>query len=548
MKEQAFATKILLRRLGKDVIRVTWHERRGEVLGVFLVLMAAVVFTSLSPIAMAQVIRQIGEGYDKSQEVFVYIGAFILLKFLGQAVSDRRWLLVNPLLYRMTYIFGTHVVNQISRVYRNDSGMTESASAIAHRAAIVSKMQVGLMGVLHGLLGAILPAVIEMSMIMLVVYFFVGPGFIFYFVLGVVILYVATCIWRDREIAYGASAYQADNEVLSFSGDMLANSKLAREMRAADYFRDKLSGLIEASMIEHQKMFSIKYKRASLLTMAITLSYVSVFIWASWLIHKQAIEVGQLFLLVIYLDRVLAPITGASSAINNIQHGLISIGAGYRLLDDLLADAERAAPSDSNIGWHAACIVQGPAMLLRDGVLNIGQGSIIRFAGPSGSGKTTYLRCVYKALINQPNLKAGEVHYLGARPELLAGTVYENIALGDPCFDRHSVAQAMEPWSKSFGNALIDLNTAVELLSAGERQWVALIRSLMRRPRLIILDEAINSMDARTEPLVWVEILAKLQGSTLLIVSHRDELPVQVNHLEYFGHDRAPSCIITEDA
>lgn len=349
MKEQAFAARILLRRLGEDVIRVTWRERRREVMGVFLVLMAAVVFTSLSPIAMAQVIRRIGEGYDNSQEIFIYISAFILLKFLGQAISDRRWLRVNPLLYRMTYIFGTHVVNKISRVYRNNSGMTESASAIAHRAAIVSKMQVGLMSVLHGLVGVIIPAVIEISMIMLVVYFFVGPGFIFYFILGVAILYVATCVWRNREIAYGASAYQADNEVLSFSGDMLANSKLAREMMAVDYFRDKLSGLIEVSMVEHQKMFSIKYKRASLLTLAVTLSYVLVFLWAAWLIHQQAIEVAQLFLLVVYLDRVLAPITGASSAINNIQHGMISIGAGYRLLDDLLAEAEMEPSYSSTV-------------------------------------------------------------------------------------------------------------------------------------------------------------------------------------------------------
>lgn len=547
MKEQAFAASVLLRRLGEDVIRVTWRERRSEVMGVFLVLMAAVVFTSLSPIAMAQVIRRIGEGYDNSQEIFIYISAFIVLKFLGQAISDRRWLRVNPLLYRMTYIFGTHVVNKISQVYRNDSGMTESASAIAHRAAIVSKMQVGLMGVLHGLMGVIIPAVIEISMIMLVVYFFVGPGFIFYFILGVAILYMATCVWRDREIAYGASAYQADNDVLSFSGDMLANSKLAREMMAADYFKDKLSRLIEVSMVEHHKMFSIKYKRASLLTLAVTLSYVLVFLWAAWLIHEQAIEVAQLFLLVVYLDRVLAPITGASSAINNIQHGLISIGAGYRLLDDLLAEAERVPSSSLTVAWHAARIVQGPAMSLRAGVLNIGQGSVIRFSGPSGAGKTTHLRCIYRALIDQPDLEAGDVHYLGARPELIAGTVYENIALGNPCFDRQAVAQAMTPWSKSFGNASINLDAAVEFLSAGEKQWVALTRSLIRTPRLIILDESTNSMDVHTEPLVWAEIMTRLQGSTLLIVSHRNDLPVRVDHLECFGHDRAPGYVMTED-
>lgn len=187
-------------------------------------------------------------------------------------------------------------------------------------------------------------------------------------------------------------------------------------------------------------------------------------------------------------------------------------------------------------------------MELRAGVLNIGQGSIIRFSGPSGAGKTTYLRCIYRALIDQPDLQAGDVHYLGARPELLEGTVYENIALGNPCFDRQAVLQAISPWSKSFGNASIDIDAAVELLSAGEKQWVALTRSLIRAPQLIILDESINSMDVHTELLVWAEIMSRLQGSTLLIVSHRNDLPVQVDHLEYFEHNRASEYIMTEDA
>ena len=70
-------------------------------------------------------------------------------------------------------------------------------------------------------------------------------------------------------------------------------------------------------------------------------------------------------------------------------------------------------------------------------------------------------------------------------------------------------------------------------LSAGERQWVAVVRSLLRRPEVLFLDEATNSFDVQTEPQVWKYLLAHITAqTTLFILTHRAESPIVVDHEE----------------
>jgi ABC-type bacteriocin/lantibiotic exporter with double-glycine peptidase domain len=137
--------------------------------------------------------------------------------------------------------------------------------------------------------------------------------------------------------------------------------------------------------------------------------------------------------------------------------------------------------------------------------------------------------------------------------EWTKGSVFENIALQHPDIGTEDVQRGLDQWRYGFGNRALGLEQAMEDLSAGERQWVAIVRSVLRRPRVLFLDEATNSLDVRTEPLVWKYVLANISPqTTLFIVTHRSESPIVVDHEEVIvsGAERAHcdnKCVSLED-
>ncbi|WP_166360198.1 ATP-binding cassette domain-containing protein [Pseudomonas akapageensis] len=523
--------KLILSKIYTDVIHDFILAHKTKVRLIVFIMVLGVILSALAPIAIAKVIEAISSAYSQGTEATYYIAAFILLRFLGQAVIDLRWVVVNSVLYSATYIYCTSIVERITGTYKINNGFSESASEVSERTAILSKMQIGLMSVLHGLVVVIFPAIIEILIVMAIVYTIIGASFIAYFLIGAFVLYIATGIGRTKEIQYGHSSYDADNEVLAYCGDILANSKMNREMQASRFFKYRLSRLIEKSLNEYKILFLHKYKRASYLTLSICVAYMLVFAWAGWLITLDAISASQLFLLVVYLERVLTPITGASAAINNIQHGLISISAGYELLDDLVQRSAQEQFTVDKAAWSRVVLTHETTYAQKADVLLIGIGRRIRLVGPSGAGKSTYLRRVYKKIIDAEAVAQHDVHYLSAQVEWVKGSVFENIALGCPAIHPSTVQQTLDLWSNHFGNRALKTDDSIDELSAGERQWLAIVRSLLRKPRILFMDEATNSLDVQTEPLVWAHILSSIPiNTTLFVVTHKPICPIPVDH------------------
>lgn len=527
-----FRTAKTLERVYVDSIRKFIKNNKMAVFLVLLTVLAGAIFGGLAPLGIAKIIDMASStGFEDYNAVFFILG-YVVLKFLGQATIDVRWIVINPLLYKAMYGFGAEIVQKISEANQVNSNALNSASKVSERAAIVSKMQTGLMGILHGTVSVIIPAIAEIIIVILLVYWIIGPSFIGYFAIGAIILFVATSIGRDREVYHGQHSYKADNDVLSYCGEFLSHGKLGREMNASSFFKNKLNGLIERSLNEHQKLFRTKFIRATYVTCAISFSYLCVFVWAGWLLQKGAIEAGQIFLLVIYLQRVLNPITGASAAINNIHHGVISVDAGYQLLDEYIEMAGQESYTVEKMSYDSFELSSNISYQLKDRRLIIGKGKRIRIAGGSGSGKSTFLQAIYKTLNMNKEYNSQDIHYLTMAPELVDGSVYENLTLGDKRVSDNEAKKLLQLWSEKFGNKELNINANVKNLSAGERQWIALGRTILRKPKFVFLDEATNSFDVKTDRLVWGLIFQELHNSTIFIVSHKEEFQEEVDWTE----------------
>nr|XP_033779438.1 antigen peptide transporter 2 isoform X2 [Geotrypetes seraphini] len=168
-------------------------------------------------------------------------------------------------------------------------------------------------------------------------------------------------------------------------------------------------------------------------------------------------------------------------------------------------------------------------------------GKVTALVGPSGGGKTTCISLLERfyepqegeILLDGRPLRDYDHKYLhtkvslvGQEPVLFARSVTENVTFGLQDYSMEEVVRAaQEAYADPFiqqmeKKYLTDVGEAGGTLAGGQKQRIAIARALIRRPRLLILDEASSSLDIESEHKIQ-ETLSKMQGLTVLVVAHR---------------------------
>lgn len=183
--------------------------------------------------------------------------------------------------------------------------------------------------------------------------------------------------------------------------------------------------------------------------------------------------------------------------------------------------------------------------ILKDVNIDLERGKIYAFVGPTGGGKTTTASLIARLYDPQEGTilldghdirsysisdRAAKIGFILQDPFLFTGTVRDNILYGNACFAELSNEQLIDEMkevgldgllSKFEGGLQAELQTEGDGISLGQKQMIAFIRAILRRPDLLILDEATANIDTVTEQLLD-EILRKLpKKSTRIVIAHR---------------------------
>ncbi|MBI4369667.1 MAG: ATP-binding cassette domain-containing protein [Elusimicrobia bacterium] len=174
--------------------------------------------------------------------------------------------------------------------------------------------------------------------------------------------------------------------------------------------------------------------------------------------------------------------------------------------------------------------------------LTIAKGEVVGIAGPSGSGKSTLAALLARFYDPSKGSVAIDGHDLrewniASLRQLLAfvtqdaflfdDTIYANISIGRPASSRGDVesaahaANAMEFIAKLPEGFETRVGERGMLLSAGQRQRLAIARAILKNPQILILDEATSNLDPESEEQVLAALSRLLQGKTAIVISHR---------------------------
>jgi len=271
-----------------------------------------------------------------------------------------------------------------------------------------------------------------------------------------------------------------------------------------------------------------------------------------WLGGRQTIQghmtVGTFVAYLQYMFLLTWPMIALGWVINIFQRGTASLARISEIMQeqpevvDSSVDSAAAPAVRGEIEFRGLNFAYNGAPVLRDVNLQIPAGSSLAIVGPTGSGKSTLVSLIpriYDAPAGSVLLDGRPItdyplqtlrRAIGFVPQetfLFSDTVEENIAFGTDQTDKEavrlaaqaaSIAADIEDFPEQYATTVGERGIT---LSGGQKQRTAIARAIIRNPRILILDDALSSVDTHTEDKILNHLRELMHGRTTIFISHR---------------------------
>lgn len=275
--------------------------------------------------------------------------------------------------------------------------------------------------------------------------------------------------------------------------------------------------------------------------------YAGVAIVGAYLCVKGTLSVGELTSFLAYCSQYTKPFNEISGVVAEFQNALASANRVFRLLDaEEESDDSKLPKLEVKNGCvdfsdvHFAYSEKKP--LIRDFSLDVKSGQTVAIVGPTGCGKTTLINLLMRfydvnhghitvdgqdvCAVTRDSLR-GAFGMVLQDTWLFRGTVRENIAYGvENATQEEIVAAAKAAYAHGFIKRLPQgydtvLTENGDNISEGQKQLLSIARVMLRKPPMLILDEATSNIDTRTEVRIQKAFAELMEGRTSFIVAHR---------------------------
>jgi ATP-binding cassette subfamily B protein len=527
------------------------YLRRYWGLGLVALVLAAInqIFSLLDPLIFRHVIDEYATRYKEYTTSQFFRGVSLLLAaavgvaFVSRVAKNFQDYFVNVITQRLgAQLYSDGVRHSLELPYAlfEDQRSGETLGKLQKVRADVEKLIVTAVNTLFTTLVGVIFVMIYAA----TVHWLIAP--VFFLTIPLLGLLSSVLSRRIKEIQ---KVIVAETTALAGSTtESLRNIELVKSLGLARQEIGRLNSVTgKILQLELRKVRSLRLL-SFIQGTAVNALRTSILFLMLYLIFTQQITVGQFFSLWIYSFFIFGPLQELGTVINTYRETEASLESFQTILS---TPVERKPERPLPLGELASLAFEDVAFTHQTGIapalsgvsFQAGRGETLAFVGPSGSGKTTLVKLLVGLYMPQLgrilyNGKPGtaidldelrsQIGFVTQDTQLFSGSIRENLLFVNPAA---TDAECLEVLRKAACDSLLaradrGLDTVIGeggvKVSGGEKQRLSIARALLRRPRLLVFDEATSSLDSLTEEEI-TETIREVASSRVItiLIAHR---------------------------
>jgi len=365
--------------------------------------------------------------------------------------------------------------------------------------------------------------------------------------------------WRNR---FRRQMNESDSKAHTKAIDSLLNYETVKyfgnEEHETKRFDKALKSYEEAAVKSKITLSLLNTGQGAIIAIGVTI----VMLMAAKGVSDGSMTIGDFVLVNTYLLQLYLPLNFLGSVYREIKHSLIDMEAMFSLLheDEEVTDKPKAPPIDikgGEVSFNNVSFAYDPRRAVLDGVsFTIPAGHTVAVVGASGAGKSTLSRLLFRFYdvsagkieidgqdirdVSQSSLR-GAIGIVPQDTVLFNDTIYYNISYGRTDASPSEIENAARlAQVHDFVMSLPDGYQSIVgerglKLSGGEKQRVAIARTILKKPSILVFDEATSALDTHTEKEIQSSLRQVSKGHTTLVVAHRLSTVIDADEILVLG-------------
>ncbi|WP_114953446.1 ABCB family ABC transporter ATP-binding protein/permease [Sphingosinicella terrae] len=514
------------------------------IVAVLLVLLAKAA-TLTMPFAYKAVVDRMSTGMDEAAGLIIaLVIAYVAARFGGVLFDNIR----NAVFERV----GQDAARRLAEtVFRHIHALSLRFHLERRTGALTKIVERGTKSIdmmLYFLLFNIAPTIIELAAICIIFGVKFGPGLVVATLVMVVAYIAFTRIVTEWRAKLQRQMNEVDNQAIARAVDSLLNYETVKyfnaEDREARRYGQAARAFADASVRNEQSLAWLNVGQ-SLITNLMMAGAMAYTVWG-W--SRGAFTAGDVVFVNTFLMQLFRPLDMLGWVYRTIRQGMVDMEAMFAVVDTPAEIADRpGAPGlvvrAGHVRFEDVHFAYEPGRDILKGIdLEVKPGTMTAIVGPSGAGKSTLSRLLFRfyeptsgritidgqdiGAVTQASLRAA----LGIVPQdtvLFNDTIGYNIGYGRGGATQAEIEAAAR--GAAIHEFVLELPAGYDSLvgerglklSGGEKQRVAIARTLLKDPPILILDEATSALDSRTEAAIQETLQGVAARRTSIVIAHR---------------------------
>ncbi len=537
-------------------------DLRVRIAGAMVLVLLAKAVTLATPQFIGRAVDTMAARGDPQLWVALsFVIAFVAGRFLGTAFDNTRNIVFERVGQEATQHLAEDTfarLHQLSLRFHLGRRTGEITKTIERGTKSIDAM-------LYFLLFNIAPTIIELMVVAIIFYTMFGGELVVATAVTVTLYIIATRVITEWRTALRKQMNDLDGTALARAVDSLLNYETVKYFGAEDRERERYgraAGAYAEAAIKSENSLGLLNLTQALIMNALMLFAMGFTVW-QW--SKGRLSVGDLVMVQTYLTQLFRPLDMLGMVYRTIRQGLIDMASMFKLIDTDLEVAD--------VPGAPALVIRRPVVAFDNVVFGyerertilhglsfeVPAGAQVAIVGPSGAGKSTIARLLFRfydpwsgrvlidgqdiSQVTQASLRAA----IGIVPQdsvLFNDTIGYNIAYGRGAATHDDIVRgaqgaAILPFIERLPHGFdTEVGERGLKLSGGEKQRVAIARTLVKDPPILVLDEATSALDSRTEQDILATLHRVSEHRTSLSIAHRLSTIADADEILVLDHGR----------